>query len=208
MQSLRETCSSAASMNSRIESTPHYYRARYYDPNAGRFLSEDQTQFDGGDPNFYRYVGNSPPNLIDPFGENASNPPITLPWPRTLPNPIALPIPEIVGGIVGIILGELALPASTSSTDILRKDPLDCNKRDGCKKQFAADLLWCEFTYEHDLVLLEECYALADENLARCLDGQPRTDPDPRNKPAPSKPNVPKKPEPPLPFPKPRRPRQ
>jgi hypothetical protein len=44
-----------------------YYRARYYDPNAGRFITEDPIQFDGG-PNFYRYVFNSPTGFRDPFG--------------------------------------------------------------------------------------------------------------------------------------------
>jgi uncharacterized protein RhaS with RHS repeats len=44
-----------------------YYRARYYDPSAGRFISEDPTQFDGG-TNFYAYVQNSPIDLTDPLG--------------------------------------------------------------------------------------------------------------------------------------------
>ena len=36
-----------------------YYRARYYDPTAGRFLSEDPTGFMAG-MNFYAYVTNNP----------------------------------------------------------------------------------------------------------------------------------------------------
>ena len=43
------------------------YRARYYDPQIGRFMSEDPIRFGGG-MNFYRYVGNSPLNYVDPFG--------------------------------------------------------------------------------------------------------------------------------------------
>ena len=45
----------------------YYYRARYYDPSAGRFLSEDPIGFQGG-PNFYAYVGNSSVNFADPLG--------------------------------------------------------------------------------------------------------------------------------------------
>ncbi len=43
------------------------YRARYYDPSTGRFISEDPITFSGG-VNFYRYVHNSPVNRQDPSG--------------------------------------------------------------------------------------------------------------------------------------------
>jgi RHS repeat-associated protein len=45
----------------------HFYRARYFDPSTGRFLSEDPIAFDGG-INFYRYVANDPVGHIDPSG--------------------------------------------------------------------------------------------------------------------------------------------
>ena len=35
----------------------YYYRARYYDPAMGRFISEDPIGFNAGDANIYRYVG-------------------------------------------------------------------------------------------------------------------------------------------------------
>ena len=44
-----------------------YYRARYYDSQAGRFLSEDPIGYAGGD-NFYIYAENAPASLVDPFG--------------------------------------------------------------------------------------------------------------------------------------------
>jgi RHS repeat-associated protein len=44
-----------------------YYRARYYDPNVGRFLSEDPLGFRIGS-NFYTYVLNNSANDIDPAG--------------------------------------------------------------------------------------------------------------------------------------------
>lgn len=70
------------------ESGFYYYRARYYDPNVGRFLSEDPIGRFGG-TNFYRYVRNSPLKLIDPFGYG--------PW--------GAGIGGVAGGIVGGILG-------------------------------------------------------------------------------------------------------
>jgi RHS repeat-associated protein len=46
----------------------YYYRARYYDPVIGRFLSEDPIDFDGAGLNFYAYVGGNPATLSDPLG--------------------------------------------------------------------------------------------------------------------------------------------
>jgi RHS repeat-associated protein len=43
-------------------------RGRWYNPTTGRFASEDPIAFDAGDPNLYRYVGNSPLNATDPTG--------------------------------------------------------------------------------------------------------------------------------------------
>src|SRR5260221_420219 len=45
-----------------------YYRARYYDPAIGRFISEDPMGFDAGDVNFYAYAANNPINHNDPSG--------------------------------------------------------------------------------------------------------------------------------------------
>ncbi|MBI1748532.1 MAG: RHS repeat protein, partial [Acidobacteria bacterium] len=50
------------------ESGLYYYRSRYYDPQIGRFISEDPVGFDGG-INFYPYVENNPTNFVDPNGE-------------------------------------------------------------------------------------------------------------------------------------------
>jgi RHS repeat-associated protein len=45
----------------------YYYRARYYDPQIGRFISKDPIGFKGG-LNLYAYVGNNPVREIDPYG--------------------------------------------------------------------------------------------------------------------------------------------
>jgi RHS repeat-associated protein len=59
----------------------YFYRARYYDKSAGRFINEDPIAFQGG-LNFYRYAVNNPINFRDPSGKNAGT--------------IAIPIGELV----------------------------------------------------------------------------------------------------------------
>jgi len=44
-----------------------YYRARYYDANAGRFISEDPIGFRAG-VDFYEYLFNNPIRFADPLG--------------------------------------------------------------------------------------------------------------------------------------------
>jgi hypothetical protein len=48
--------------------TASYYRARYYDPTTGRFISEDPIRFDSGQNDFFVYVGNHSTDLVDPSG--------------------------------------------------------------------------------------------------------------------------------------------
>ena len=49
------------------ETSLYNYRARYYDPSTGRFVSEDPVRFKGG-INFYAYVSNNPIAFADPKG--------------------------------------------------------------------------------------------------------------------------------------------
>jgi RHS repeat-associated protein len=44
-----------------------YYRARYYDPETGRFISQDPIGYSGG-PNLYQYALSSPTAFTDPSG--------------------------------------------------------------------------------------------------------------------------------------------
>jgi RHS repeat-associated protein len=79
-----------------------YYRARYYDASAGRFLSEDRLRFGVG-PDFYAYTGNSPLNWIDPSGNEqcfhvTGNGPMTEEPCPIIVRPIGPPPPMIPPG--------------------------------------------------------------------------------------------------------------
>ncbi len=50
------------------ETKLHYYRARYYDSEAGRFVSDDPIAFRAGHANLSTYAGNSPVGNMDPSG--------------------------------------------------------------------------------------------------------------------------------------------
>jgi RHS repeat-associated protein len=45
-----------------------YYRARYYNGEIGRFISEDPIGFESEDVNLFRYVSNNPLTIRDPSG--------------------------------------------------------------------------------------------------------------------------------------------
>ncbi|MEX1027031.1 MAG: HNH endonuclease [Candidatus Paceibacterota bacterium] len=46
---------------------------RYYDPQAGRWVSQDPIGFEAGDANLYRYLSNNPVNKVDPSGLETSD---------------------------------------------------------------------------------------------------------------------------------------
>ncbi len=66
----------------------YYYRARYYSPSLGRFLSRDPLSY-LPDANLYRYVNNNPVNFIDPLG-------FTLTGGSIGPTILHHPAPDIV----------------------------------------------------------------------------------------------------------------
>jgi len=98
-----------------------YYRARYYDPSAGRFLREDPSGFEAG-PNFYAYALNQPPNFRDSLGLDIlviENGPTGPSAGDPLGNPIGHTALCISGA--GVFTFGNNAPLGSSCTDYLRK---------------------------------------------------------------------------------------
>ena len=55
-------------LNNRLESKFTHFEDGDYNPEFGRFISEDPIGFAGGDPNLFRALANDPINKIDPYG--------------------------------------------------------------------------------------------------------------------------------------------
>ena len=87
-----------------------YYGARYYDPNPGRFLSEDHHAISmlGEWPSLYVYVKNDPINLIDPLGLFTVKP--GVPYP-------SLPIQALVDCVEFRTLLPIQITLTTDSHD-------------------------------------------------------------------------------------------
>jgi RHS repeat-associated protein len=113
----------------------YYYRARYYDPKGGRFISKDPIGFAGGDVNLYRYVQNDPVKLVDPWGleawYNDSNH-----WTAWTFNPANIkPIPPIAGPF-GTMCGAQGTTSATWIPDLI---PDACQGHDDCYDKCAKN---------------------------------------------------------------------
>ena len=99
----------------------YYYRARYYDPAAGRFLREDPFGFQAG-ANFYAYTLNQPSNFTDPLGLDIAvveNGPTAPSNGDPLGNPVGHTALCISGA--GVFSFGNNTPLGSSCTDYLKK---------------------------------------------------------------------------------------
>lgn len=92
------------------------YRARYYDPALGVFLSMDPIG-SKDDPNLFMYVGNDPVNLTDPTGMCVGVLPCPVPAPA-----VTLPTAAEVGG--AIVTVARATPVAAFLTVVFTPTPV------------------------------------------------------------------------------------
>lgn len=67
----------------------YYYRARYYDPMEGRFISKDPIGFSAGSTNLYSYTFDNPTNFADPSGLDPNLQNRTLGGKKAVGHPIS-----------------------------------------------------------------------------------------------------------------------
>ncbi len=185
------------------ESGLYYYRARYYDPAIGRFLSEDPSRFSSG-IDFYPYAQQNPTSRIDPSGLQAPSPmPVPVPPPRPPFPPVRVPTPapapspgggasltetiagaaefgvqEVIGAVVAIFTNFPTM--YTGEQDHIDKINQECELKKKCKQQWADDVEWCSEAYADDPIMEQHCFNISDLNVERCLNGQARVNRDPR----------------------------
>jgi RHS repeat-associated protein len=149
------------------ESGLYFYRARYYDPSAGRFISEDPLGFGGGDANLLAYCGNNSINCWDPFGLEAGNFPasalyqqmqdgtyealnnILLGFGPSTGNSDAIIVATIAGIVAPTPGGKLKAAKGTASLydDVTRAGSRFANRAtDVTKSQFEKNLIDSGFT--------------------------------------------------------------
>ena len=76
----------------------YYYRARYYDPETGRFVSPDPIGWAAGQTNGYAYVGGDPVGYRDPLGLNPAA-------GAAAGGAVGGPVGALIGGAIGAWVG-------------------------------------------------------------------------------------------------------
>lgn len=89
-----------------VESNANYHRARLYNPNIGRFLSQDPIGMLSGDSNYYRAMANNPLRYTDPTGLTCDPMDIELQQAQTINNGLA----EGTDAVTNLITGYATVP--------------------------------------------------------------------------------------------------
>ena len=150
------------------ESGLYYYRARYYDPAIGRFLSEDPIGFDEGGVNLYLYASNNPVRYVDYFGTNPAVACLVNPACTTFV--VNLCRAAVVGIAVAIGVGVATINKCNDNGD----SDCDDDGDDHCEERYRQDTQTCNaITKIRGPSAGARCHASAAARYAACLRNQP-----------------------------------
>jgi len=105
----------------------YYYRARYYSPAMGRFISQDPIGWAAGQTNGYGYVGGNPVGYTDPRGTNPMTGAIAGAEAGSFFGPIGTAVGGVIGAGVGAWIGWNVIGP------MFTKPPKDAYDPDGAK---------------------------------------------------------------------------
>jgi RHS repeat-associated protein len=118
----------------------YYYRARYYDPMEGRFISKDPISFAGGDINLYGYVQGNPLNHTDSLGLSPDD---VLNWARQQVGggdySLWSPNSEVRGGRGSLLGGRFAPKCNIFVGDALKAGHCEAGRVDGGRLPTASE---------------------------------------------------------------------
>jgi len=143
----------------------HYNWHRYYDPNAGRYLTEDPIGFGGGDINVYIYVGGRPLNRVDTSGLIA----IPVAVGVCLANPACAS--AVLAGAAAVVLAMQKLIETIEVPDVPMPIPDLSNTPESCRIAFEICRKGCKIKYGCDDMGRVLCISRCSIELAVCLIG-------------------------------------
>jgi hypothetical protein len=118
-----------------------------YDPNVGRWISEDPIGFQAGDANLYRFVWNDPSNWVDPSGLSAGK------WHHAYPVMLG-------GSDTTQPLFETTEAQHTAAEQVLKKHGY--HNHNNLKKNDAARAKWAKLTDAERRAIIAESLRAAE----------------------------------------------
>lgn len=143
----------------------YYYRARYYVPGIGRFISEDPVGWPSGHPNAYLYADANPVTHSDPMGKGVPGAAVVGCRIGSVLGPEGCAIGAVIGPIVvGVVTVVVA--------SVCKRDDDDEDDTVGCAEQWAAAYQTCAERLSDPWWRTQKGYLGPNLTIEQCARGQ------------------------------------